>query len=678
MILLNEPAEPVRSLEYYAALIVGCFGLLFAIWTLACHAATFLDVPWTYLSRSWLYAFLPSCYLAYRVSIHFADSYSSGITVTATTLKAPLNLSLAALIAAGLVIFLLDRYNLKYVVAVTCILLIFFLDKPAVLPAPSQEAKPKLNTGRDVLALLILVVIAILFTLCAHRPDLDDSSFIQIASQTLLHRELAPLSYDASLGQILESFRFAPYRIASYELLVAWISEWTFIDLIDVYYLVVPAFSAGLAILVGFIFCRWFLSTTGVALAATGLFLLIMFAWGETHIAYGNRGFVRLFQGKGLIIAITTPLSVIAGLMIVHRPRAINAIILAVANICAMGVSSSGLVITVFTSLIICLVSITRDIKETVYRYALVAGAMIYPLVLAFWIKVGNRTEVSLSDVGTYLPINASLGLGTRESIVLVVLLLGFAVFIPNQNKTLSRVILLVVVVILNPWFSDMMSLITSRNMSWRLAWAAPVPLLLSVSLVAALSAHGNLVMRGARTTKVDIFKIAVVALTLAFLLSHRWVASGSNNVAWKYPSAKLPTEFYAANGIAAEVKKLKLSGKVLSQRDIAAWLPLTLPGIELVMPGHTYPIQLQTILPPREFVLRMKLFEEVNSGAPRLTLLSDELRELNVELIILPSAVNIFSDPRLKRHSELISFIKTDTLFGYSLYRVQYGRLRE
>lgn len=90
-----------------------------------------------------------------------------------------------------------------------------------------------------------------------------------------------------------------------------------------------------------------------MAVAATAVFVLVMLVWGETHIAYGNRVFVRLFQGKGLIIALTTPFAIRTGLMLANRPSYSVAGVLALTNISAIGVSSSGLIMTIFTSIIV-------------------------------------------------------------------------------------------------------------------------------------------------------------------------------------------------------------------------------------------------------------------------------------------------------------------------------------
>src|SRR4030042_2457538 len=88
-------------------------------------------------------------------------------------------------------------------------------------------------SGRGgVWLLAAFTLVAVVVTLASHRPDLDDSFYIHVAAQTLRHPDLGPLTFDASLGFILEPFLFAPYRLASYETLVALLTGWTGLDIL--------------------------------------------------------------------------------------------------------------------------------------------------------------------------------------------------------------------------------------------------------------------------------------------------------------------------------------------------------------------------------------------------------------------------------------------------------------
>ena len=158
----------------------------------------------------------------------------------------------------------------------------------------------------------------------------------------------------------------------------------------------------------------------------------------------------------------------------------------------------------------------------------------------------------------------------------------------------------------------------------------------------------------------------------MGFFFSYRWVSSPDNNISWKLPAPKLPNEFYIASQVAGKIKELHIPGEVLAHRDIAAWLPLTLPGVRLVMPGHTYPIQLQTILPKNEFDSRMALFNVINNGVAYNEGFSRSLVDMNVGLIIIPNSMEKnFSSWHFRSLGRNYNLEKIESFSGYSLYKV-------
>jgi len=664
------------TLDNIVAWIVAFFVLLFTTWTLGHHAATFFHIPWSSLSKGIMFSGLFIVCIAYWGASRFSVSYIAEVRNNPALSETASTLILLFFTTSAVLILASSNYTLKFCIAVVSLFVIWWFAEKKSAAMSSQpiasEDNYKKNKFLEFSTFVILVLITVIVTLAIHRPDLDDSSFIQIASQTLLHQDLAPLTFDTSLGSVLEKFRFAPYRVASYETAIAFIVEWTGINLLTVYYLLVPGITAGLTVCVSYLFTRWFLPSSK-AILATGIFLLIMFAWGDSHYAYGNRVFVRLFQGKGLLIALTTPITIIAGLMLLRRPSRVNVISLALSQIITIGVSSSGLVLTFCTSILLIMAGIQRDVKAVFSSYAWITVTLIYPAILVFWLKFQNKLDIPLSELGTYSPINASLGLGLREGIALCALILGFSLFARGRQKQeFSLIILGTLLFILNPWFSDILSTVSSRNMSWRLAWASPVPLIMSIGFAAAISACPQNILNMQRIASTGLSLIGFTLFAL-FITTAKWAVTPENNIQWSFPKAKLPPEYYSAKEIANELKALNLKGSILSSRDIAAWLPLVAPGLKLVMPGHTYPIMLQTVLPASEFNARMQLFNAVNTEKPNLSGLTDLIREYQVTAIITHqtvSAEDIFSQNSLV--SDLS--IKEDcSIAGYKIFAISY-----
>jgi hypothetical protein len=618
---MTNPMNTIHSrlrdinVEAVVAWIVMFFMLLFAMWTLAHHAATFLYIPWHSLSRMAVMMSLPATLLAAWGAWRFSNAYGKEVTKTAYPAGLRSISPIVLFIVITALLLVIPTYSLRFGLALTGFLFIWWLTRQEYLP---PQSKATISEGITVFSwrsgawlLAAFTLVAVVVTLASHRPDLDDSFYLHVAAQTMRHPDLAPLTFDASLGFIFEPFCFALYRLASYETLVALLAGWTGLDILTVYYLLLPGLTAALAIGVAYLFARWFLPS-GPAVLATGIFLLIILAWGESHIAYGNRVFVRLFQGKGLLIALTTPMSVVVGLLLLRRPSLWNWIFFALAQVAAIGVSSNGLVCTFATTALVLVTAIRRDVRAVVFASGIVAVTLIYPAILGVWLKFYSGSAIALSKIGPYLPINASLGLGIREALALTALALGFgALSVSIQKREYGLLAGAVLVLILNPWSSELLSGLSARVMSWRLAWGAPIPLLMAVAFAAVIS---PVFWIRAPIKKLPLFSslIGVVAL-IFFLAAARWTLVASNNVTWSWPSAKLPAEYNMAKEISAEIGKLTSPGTVLANREIGAWLPLVAPDLKLVMPGHTYPIMLQTVLTRSDFDSRMILYNAIN-----------------------------------------------------------------
>ena len=391
-------------------------------------------------------------------------------------------------------------FTARFTLVILCFVILILLawrKSVATKKLTEQFSYDDLPAWCAYLYLFILICTTVLIVLCANRSDFDDAEYIQFAIQTLRHPEKGLFSFDASLGVILDQFRFAPYRITSYETFIGLISQWTGINILDVYYLIVPSISATLSILVAFIFLRWFLPLRWSLLAVL-LFLLISLAWGETHVAFGNRIYVRLFQGKSLLVAITTPLTIIMALIWMRKPNPSTWCGLLILQVAAIGSSSSGLVITLFSTVLGLLAGLFAQLSYKNCWVTSVGGiTLFYPLGCGFWIKYMSNASGKVEEIGSYLPINASFGSSWRESLTITIIILAclinFRAIGNNLKETYNKhflayrtffwLALLSFLIIINPLLIEQITSVTSKNMNWRLAWSAPVPLFLSVSI---------------------------------------------------------------------------------------------------------------------------------------------------------------------------------------------------
>ena len=616
--------------------------LLFAAWTVAHHIATFGGVPWRVLSLAAAVAALPAALLASWVSGCLARSFAAAVEEVSQPSGLNGALPTVVFVLAAVLLLLIPGYGLRFGIAVIATVIMYWVTgrrQSDTSLAGAASADVPFFSRHAAWILLFCAAATVTVVLGFHRPDLDDSSFVQIASQTLRFPELVPLTFDASLGTVMEPFRFAPYRIVSYETLAALLTGWTGFDLLTVYYLLLPGLTAALSIGVAYIFARWFLPR-GLAVIAVAVFILLVLAWGETHIAYGNRVFVRLFQGKGLLIALTTPLSIIAGLMFFRRPSLMNWSLLALVNVAAVGVSSTGLLCVFMTATLVVVVAffLERNIRVFFFGMVLACGAtLLYPAALGLWLKSAGG-NVSMSGLGTPLPINASLGLGMREALAFALLVLGVGSF-GASGRSYRLLALGGLVIVFNPWFSELLVRVTSRSMSWRLAWAMPLPLLMAVAVSASMA---SVFSRRGRLKKRSWYGIsaAIIALLL-FLVSAPWTLARANRVTWRFPSPKIPAEYEVVKEISAVLESRAKTGTVLASKKIAAWLPLLAPDIKVVMPGHMYWMMFRSVLPPPDFANRMALVAAINGRLGRDWRLAVLVNRYGVTTLVLPQGSN-------------------------------------
>jgi hypothetical protein len=607
---------------------------LYAFWTAALQMSTFLGVSWAVLTRAAGWLLLPIFILTYWISDRLAKLYASYLP---EHLSDPSGMpsGYVWLLCLGFIGFCVVfasfevRYTL-FMLSFTAIILFTsrkFVAKTGITILPKSDRVPSLLA---YLCLIGLAGLVTLLVLTVNRSDFDDAEYIQFALQTLRHPERAPNTFDSSLGIVLEQFRFAPYRITSYETFIAVVSQWTGLNILDVYYLLVPSVSATLSILVAFLFARWFLPLRW-SLLAIGLSVFIAFAWGETHVAYGNRMYVRLFQGKGLLVAVTTPLTVIMALLWMRKPS-LNAFFgLLVMQVVAVGVSSSGLVITLFAT---ALGLLSGFMAQPRYRglLAIVVGGitLAYPISLGLWIKYASSASEKIAEIGSYLPINGSLGGTWREALALAIMITAVLVKAGTRERanlvkgsdsstTTERTYFWLVfscfALILNPFFIKHLVVVTSKNMSWRLAWAAPILLLLAISLV-------YLLHWARQNSEVFLQKsvwILPIGLLVAFATVHPWALAETNQVRWGAPAHKVPPEYYRAVELAQSIRQQTPGQQevtVLVEPRVGTWLTVVAPDFKLIMPGHGYPITLQTIMNKEDFEQRNLLVSSIDAIA--------------------------------------------------------------
>jgi len=180
-------------------------------------------------------------------------------------------------------------------------------------------------------------------------------------------------------------------------------------------------------------------------------------------------------------------------------------------------------------------------------------------------------------------------------------------------EKTYFWLVAISFLLILNPLLIEYLTTITSKNMNWRLAWAAPVPLLLAVSLAYLL--HWAQEKNGSDWKKTAW--LLPIGLIVTFATVNPWTLAKSNQVHWGILDRKLPPEYQQAVDLAQDIRKQTKRLKVITvlvDPRVGTWLTVVAPDFKLIMPGHGYWVTLKTIMDNQDFEQRNRLVKGIDA----------------------------------------------------------------
>ena len=293
------------------------------------------------------------------------------------------------------------------------------------IPAPPQHAH------RSSLALWAIGLACVVLTSVAHRADEDDAFYVNMAVGAADHPDAALLAQDTLHGIEGVPIALSAYRVQSFELLAAVLSWLTPLRALDCFHVLFPACIAllipfALAALFRLLTPRWWIY---------GVLFAVLFLWGEgtPHRSFGNFSFMRLQQGKSVLISLMLPLVAYYGLRYARRPRLRTGSLLAAVQIVAVGTNVTGL----WLAPTIAMLAVAAGSPLTVRGARVLGGALVacaYPLGVGLLLK--RATEGNLRDAGLLMESEASLALAPVMG-VLGCLVLG--VVIAARGGVLAR-----------------------------------------------------------------------------------------------------------------------------------------------------------------------------------------------------------------------------------------------
>lgn len=457
----------------------------------------------------------------------------------------------------------------------------------------------------DVAFLIAIGVIGAIITLVSHRPDADDTFYLSLAAHALAHPNEAVLSQDTLYGESGIPLLLAVYKISSFELLSAAISFALPIDVRTVYYLVIPTAFAVFLPFCWAIILR-ILAPDAVRLCVTALFLIFLVA-GEAHWSAGNFGYVRMFQGKAVLVSLLMPLIYSQAWRFSSSGSSADWLLLASICVAAVGSSVTALFL-VPPALGLALLSCWSP-NRTVRSAAALAIAL-YPVCLAVFVREQTTTAIRgwLVQAPDYLMLLKNF-FGAHQIYVLLPLafLAWLGVRTPDRRRWILVLLIGYVAGPANPAFADFISAhITSAPLYWRVFWILPWPILTVLGLIGVARLIATYAVpaawRGLAFASV-LAGFAIVLLPFHVFRTANGVKIGSPN--WKVAQPG----FSVAEGVVAQVPP---GVAVVAPEDVAIWIPTMVRRPAVLLTRELYG---EMLLPFRDDVAERVLLHNTLSG---------------------------------------------------------------
>lgn len=349
------------------------------------------------------------------------------------------------------------------------------------LIALEYGADGAMRLGRDT-AFLVLAVGILAFYFFTSVPDPDDSLFLNLAVGAKEIRG-SVFSVDTMLGIPDLEFIKSTYRLESYQLLAALISDVSGLPVILVAHAVVPGLmciwaASVLTLVHSALFPRYFGWTLGFHFA-------LLVAMDGALQSYGYHAIPRFFQGKGPYVTVMVPLMTFLTWAAMKTGSWRALFVLAGAVVISVGFTANAVYAA---PLAIALVGATwlfigGELRWRSFRLLIVA---LYPAALALHLLIndppGPSEHTSAGTIGGMM-----WGIwGSPPMMVVGLALLFIAMLSPLFSRKFSAVsiyFLVALAFILNPLLLPFYAEYVTGHINHRLFWAVPTVFAIAVIL---------------------------------------------------------------------------------------------------------------------------------------------------------------------------------------------------
>ncbi len=431
-----------------------------------------------------------------------------------------------------------------------------------------------------------LALACALLTLSCVRPRTDDPFYINMSVGIADHPERPLLAVATMHGPVTDRLpqqtMFVPYRVHSFESLGGYLSYLTGIDAIAVVHFGLATFFGWFAVLA---LARLFRIAAPrhwlLALVAT---LVYYFVEGSAGRGFANQAFVRMFHGKAAMLTALVPLILAYGIRYGTRPSRWRFALLSLAQICAMGLTSTAIWLAPMLAMIAVLAA-TDSPRRFVVAGAQSALSSGYVLAMGLWVRAqisadsrhaiaeavstnghASFTEIAFGRLGGAI-VQA---LGEPRTALTLLCAVALACALAERAvvcRMLGALGLVLVAFLANPWLLDFVASSITGSLTYeRVFWLLPVPVAFGLC---ASGMAGQLEGRLGPSRATAAAALASGALLL--VATQRFVLSEANGTTLRFPpvlktSERLRTVAEAACRLAPEGRTILASEAISRQ----------------------------------------------------------------------------------------------------------------
>ena len=371
--------------------------------------------------------------------------------------------------------------------------LIFIMGKVQISKWFSENMLAGKSETHTLMILAVLMLVGAALALGAIRPDRDDVDYTSQTIYFFTHPEqpLDLLRHDHGLVDI--PFHWPIYIFYSLELLCAYIA-WLFnIPFLHVFYYFLPVLGGALIPLAWFLAFSKFSHRTLIAALAATVVCVFLSINGSPHRSFGNFAFVRIWQGKTMLMSILTPYFIGLAIDFFRASTLANWLRLTALMISASGITAMAAFYMPFLSIAGVSYWLTQE-KRSFKQLAWFFSSYFYLVLIALYFKsVVNKEAIRFhgedgwptSFIGQFkLVFIDYLSWPSFAFIIFVALSLILAK--KPERRFITYWLAGMIGLFLNPLvFPFLADHFTSFNNYWRLFYLLPFPFAVGFTLVA-------------------------------------------------------------------------------------------------------------------------------------------------------------------------------------------------